>query len=349
MSRHTVFIAQDFMLVEVLEDIARRLAARGIGVIRGPESRPGEKTVFPRERWAEWFGAADIAMFSSRSVCSRDLLEAAPRLVGVVNPTIGLDTVDVQAASELGIIVGHGATPENFNSMAEATVMLALMCLYNPLATSDVLHGRRPRPKPTPTGMWARMLMRRTVGLVGFGRIGRAVAARLQGWDARILVADPYVKPDSLPAHVELVPLERVLGESDVVAVLVAVTPETRKMIGRRELGLMKPEAFLVNTARGDAVDEAALVMALQEKRISGAALDTFEVEPLPAASPLRTLDNVFLTPHMVGHTREVFSSFPPAAEENICRVLAGEPPLYCKNPEAIARWRERLARLAAR
>lgn len=346
MARHTVFIAQDFALVEVMQDIARRLSTRGIEVIRGPESRPGERTIFPRERWQEWFGRASIAMFSSRSMCNRELLEWAPRLIGVVNPTIGLDTVDVAAASELGIIVGHGATPENFNSMAEATVMLMLMCLYNPAATSDVLHGRRPRPKPTPTDMWARMLMGRTVGLVGFGRIGRAVAARLQGWHARILVADPYVKPETMPAYAELAPLERVLSESDIVAVLVAVTPQTRKLIGSRELGLMKREAFLINTARGDAVDETALTQALRERKIAGAALDTFEVEPLPAASPLRSLDNVYLTPHMVGHTREVFSSFPPAAEENILRILAGEPPLYCKNPEAIPRWRERLARL---
>jgi len=348
MACQKVFIAQDFMLVEVLDDIAARLQACGIEIIRGPESRPGEKLDFPRERWPEWFGEASVAMFSSRSRCSRELLTSAPRLVGVVNPTIGLDTVDVKAATELGIIVGHGATPENFNSMAEATVMLILMCMYNPLATSDVLHGRRPRPKPTPRDVWARMVMGKTIGLVGFGRIGRGVVERLQGWHARILAADPHVEPDSVPPYVELVTLERVLCESDLVAVLVAVTPETRKLIGERELGLMKREAFLINTARGDAVDEAALVRALQAKRIRGAALDTFEVEPLPADSLLRGLDNVFLTPHMVGHTQEVFRSFAAAAETNIKRILAGEPPLYCKNPEAIARWHERLARLQA-
>lgn len=346
MVRQKVFIAQDFMLVEVLDDIAARLRARGLEVIRGPQSRPGEKLQFPREGWPEWFGEASVAMFSSRSVCSRELMEYAPRLIGVVNPTIGLDTVDVKAASEIGIIVGHGATPENFNGMAEATVMLMLMCLYNPAASSDVLHGRRPRPKPTPRETWARMLMGKTIGLIGFGRIGRGVAERLQGWQARILAADPYVKPASVPSHVELVPLDRVLRESDLVAVLVAVTPETRKLIGERELGLMKRDAFLINTARGDAVDEAALTRALEAKRIAGAALDTFEVEPLPADSPLRGLDNVFLTPHMVGHTQEVFRSFAAAAETNITRILVGEPPLYCKNPEAIARWQERLARL---
>ena len=148
-SGRTVFIPHDFMLADVLEDVAARLRARGIEVVRGPESVPGEKTVFPRERWDEWFGRADVAMFSSRNRCTRELMQAAPRLRGIVNPTIGLETVDLDAANELSLIVGHGATPENFLSMAEATVMLMLMMLYQPLATQDVLFGRRPGPGPT--------------------------------------------------------------------------------------------------------------------------------------------------------------------------------------------------------
>jgi hypothetical protein len=114
----------------------------------------------------------------------------------------------------------------------------------------------------------------------------------------------------------------------------------------------MKPSAYLVNTSRGEALDEGALYRALREKRIAGAALDSFTVEPLRDDSPLRGLDNVILTPHMVGHTKDVFASFPPAAVENITRILRGEPPLYCKNPEIIPAWkwrRESLIRLDAR
>ena len=108
----------------------------------------------------------------------------------------------------------------------------------------------------------------------------------------------------------------------------------------------MKPTAYLVNTARGQAIDEKALYQALKSRRIAGAALDTFEVEPLPQDSPLRGLDNVFLTPHMVGHTKEVFASFGAAGEENIMRILRGELPLHCKNPQIESAWRKRLARL---
>jgi phosphoglycerate dehydrogenase-like enzyme len=334
------------MLVEVLDEIEGRLRARGIDIVRGPQSRPGEKVVFPREGWAQWFGRAEVAMFSSRNICSREMMASAPRLRGVVNPGIGLETVDLEAADELGIIVGHGATPENFLSVAESTVMLMLMLMYNVRATEEVLRGTRARPRPTPSGMWARMMLGRTVGLVGLGRIARGVVERLAGFGVHILACDPYVAREQAPAGVRMVALDTLLAESDIVGLFVSISTETRGMIDARALSLMKPGAYLVNTSRGEAIDEAALYAALKEKRIAGAALDTFVVEPLPADSPLRTLENVILTPHMVGHTGDVFASFVPAAEENITRILRGEPPLYCKNPGIIPAWRKRLAAL---
>jgi D-3-phosphoglycerate dehydrogenase len=344
MSRHTVFICHDYMLVEVLDEIESRLGRNGIEVLRGPHTTPGKKLVYPKERHAEFFGRAEVMMFSSRSVCSREVMLSAPRLCGIVNPTIGLETVDLAAANELGIIVGHGATPENFLGMAEATVMLILMLMYQPKATEDVLRGRRPRPKPTAKDAWARMLRGRTVGLLGLGRIARGIVERLSGFGVHLVACDPFVGQDKAPAGVKMADLDTLLRSSDIVAVLVSITPESRGMLGERELALMKPSAYLVNTSRGEAIDEGALYRALKEKRIAGAALDSFAVEPLPDDSPLRELDNVILTPHMVGHTQDVFASFPPAAVENITRILRGEPPLYCKNPEIIPAWRRRLA-----
>ena len=115
-------------------------------------------------------------------------------------------------------------------------------------------------------------------------------------------------------------------------------------MVDARALALMTPDAYLLNLARGDLVDEAAVERALRERRIAGAALDVFQVEPLPVDSPLRTLDNAILTPHLVGHTRELYEALAPAALENITRILRGELPLYCKNPQTEGRWRERRA-----
>jgi phosphoglycerate dehydrogenase-like enzyme len=348
MASHTVFLCHDYMLVEIFDEIARRLGAVGIEVIRGPETTPGKKLVYTQERFGELFSRADVMMFSSRSICSREIMLAAPRLRGIVNPTIGLETVDLDACRELGIIVGHGATAENFTGMAESTVMLMLMLMYNPKATEEVLRGTRPRPKPTPTDAWARMLCGRTVGLVGLGRIARGVAERLAGFGVRILAHDPFVKADAAPAGIELTDLDTLLKSSDVVSLHVSITNSARGLIDERALALMKSTAYLVNTSRGEAVEEAALYRALKEKRIAGAALDNFVVEPLPRESPLRELDNVILTPHMVGHTQDVFASFPPGAVENITRILRGELPLYCKNPDIARAWKARLARLSA-
>jgi len=330
-------------MVELLDEIARRLAALDIAVIRGPETTPGKKLVYPRERYGEFFSRAEVMMFSSCSVCSREILLAAPRLRGIVNPTIGLETVDLEACNEFGIIVGHGATPENFTSMVESTVMLMLMLMYKPKATEEVLRGTRSRPKPTSTDAWAKMLFGRTVGLVGLGRIARGVAERLSGFGMRILAHDPFVKADAAPAGIELTDLNTLLESSDIVSLHVSITNSARGLIDERALALMKPTAYLVNTSRGEAVDEAALYRALKERRIAGAALDTFVVEPLPKESLLRELDNVILTPHMVGHTQEMFASLPPAAVENITRILRGQLPLHCKNPEIAPTWMARL------
>ena len=348
MSQHTVFICHDYMLVEVLDEIESRLAQSGIEVLRGPQTAPGKKLVYSKGSYTELFGRAEVMMFSSRSICSREIMLAAPRLRGIVNPTIGLETVDLAAANELGIIVGHGATPENFLGMAEATVMLILMLMYQPRETEAVLRDRRRRPRSTPKDVWARMLRGRTVGLVGLGRIARGVVERLSGFGVNLVACDPFVGRDQAPEGVKMTDLDTLLRSSDIVAVLVSITPESRGMLGERELALMKPSAYLVNTSRGEAIDEAALYRALKEKRIAGAALDSFAVEPLPDDSPLRQLDNVILTPHMVGHTQDAFVSFPPAAVENITRILRGEPPLYCKNPEVIPAWQRRLASLGA-
>jgi phosphoglycerate dehydrogenase-like enzyme len=184
--------------------------------------------------------------------------------------------------------------------------------------------------------------------LIGFGRIARGMVERLQGWSMRIVVADPYVTAESFPVGVDLVDFDSLMATSDVVCATVALTPETRNMLDARAFALMKPEAFFINISRGGVVDEVALEQVLREKCIAGAALDVFQIEPLPADSPLRTLDNCYLTPHLVGHTKGVYGAMAPAAEENTMRILAGEAPLYCKNPEALDRWRTRLARLGS-
>ena len=145
-----------------------------------------------------------------------------------------------------------------------------------------------------------------------------------------------------------MVDLPTLLSTSDVVSVHVTLTDETQHMLGAAELRAMRPDAYLINTARGAAIDQQALYQVLKSGHLAGAALDVFEQEPLPPESPLRELDNVILTPHMVGHSQELMAAIPTAAAENVLRVLRGEAPLYVKNPEIIPAWRQRLASLDA-
>ena len=204
----------------------------------------------------------------------------------------------------------------------------------------QLLRDNAPRPKV----LTACSVRNRTIGLIGMGRIARGVVDRLQGWETEILYFDPYVEQDQAPAGTKKVDMETLLKSSDFVSVHVTVTDETKAMIGAPELAMMKPTAYLVNTARGAALDEQAVYEALKNGTIAGAGLDAFVDEPLPVDSPLRELDNVILTPHMLGHSKDVMDSLPVAALANVGNVMKNEPPLYTKNPQVIEKWKARIA-----
>lgn len=339
-----VFIGRDHALDAVLDRIADALQQQGCRIIRGWPHKPPQPTEYPAESWPELFAPADVIVISTRTRCPRALLEAAPRLRAVLFPTIGTDPIDLADASELTLVVGNGATPENFLCMAEANVLLIAALILN-LPFKERL-TRLNLPRPGPLAIPAHMVRGRTIGFIGFGRISRAIAERLAGWETTFLATDPYVTAEALSDNVKLVDLPTLLAESDVVDIQVTLTRETRHMIGAAELARMKPTAYLINSARGGIVDEQALVEALKSGQLAGAALDVFEKEPLPADHPLRDLENVILTSHIAGHSLETNESFIPAAVESVRRVLRGEPPVYVRNPGVLAAWRERVARL---
>ena len=169
-----------------------------------------------------------------------------------------------------------------------------------------------------------------TVGVVGYGHIGTRVVRLLRAFGSRILVTDPYVQlsREDREAGVEKVGLDLLLAQADVVSLHARVTAETTGFIGRRELGLMKPTAYLINTARGPLVDYAALYEALQARRIAGAGLETFAIEPVPPDLPLLKLPNVTLTPHIAGASRATVRRSAAMVAEEVRRYIAGEPPL---------------------
>ena len=337
-----IFVCNDSGLASLIDPIAATLQARGHDVVRGPRDTPGQAKTYDAEERAALIDEADVAVFTGRHACPRELLAGARRLRGVCTPVIGVESIDLAAANELGVIVGHGAVRGNIVGMAEATVMLMLMLFYDVETNIRRIHAdvwRRP-------GHHGHQVEGKTIGLIGFGRIAREVTSRLAPFGVKIITYSPRARPEDLPPGVEKVDLDTLLSISDLVSVLTGLTPETRNMLDAGKLALMKPTAYLVNTGRGPVIDEAALIEVLRERRIAGAALDTFVIEPLPSDSPLLTLENVILTPHCVGHTVEGWDEFGPALVENVERILAGKLPLYCKNPEAEAAWRRRLAKL---
>jgi phosphoglycerate dehydrogenase-like enzyme len=314
----------------VFASVEAEFRGRGAGVIRHASeasflAAPGA------------LATADILYCMGTLPVSRAMLECAPKLRAVVTPFIGTDAFDEGAATALAIVIANGQVPENYLSMAEVTVMLMLAALYNLRDKEDAFRRNLPRPQR----QTARMLRGKTVGLIGFGRVARAIADRLAPWEARLLACAPRLHAP-LPPHVTRVELDELLRTSDIVSLHANLNDETRGLLDAARLSLLKPDAILINTARGGIVDEAALARWAAANPEAKIVLDVFAAEPLPQDSPLRALPNAVLTPHLVGHTRETAAAVPKAAIENIARALAGQPPLYVRNPAALPAWRRR-------
>ena len=280
-------------------------------------------------------------VLSVPATLTRRVMEQSPNLKVLVNSMIGYEQIDVQAATELGIMVCNSPTPENFVSVAESSIALMTMLAKRLKRKEARIRG----------GEWSQgsdrgfLLWRKTIGLVGLGRTGSEVAKRLVGWDVRVICADPYASLDHATSlGVELVDLPTLLRESDFVSIHVVITPETFNMIGEEQLRMMKPTAYLVNTARGEAIEEEAMQRAIKENWIAGAALDVFHQEPLPADSPMRNLDpeRVFLTPHNIAHTDASLVANRAMAVETLVTALSGEVPGPVVNPDVLSQWRAR-------
>lgn len=282
------------------------------------------------------------------SPITRRIMESSDDLRIVAKYTIGVDDVDVQAATDLGILVCHGPTESNWGGVAEGAIAMMLALLKKTREKDEFVKNggwRDPSLEGTYLGRRQDGHPGITLGLIGLGRIGSRVAQMLAPWRIRIIACDPYVPKDRFVLNdVEEVDLPTLLRESDVVSLHVVLTQETRHMIGAAELAQMKPTAVFVNTSRGKTHDEAALAEALGGGRIAAAALDVFEDEPLAEDSPLRALGNkVLMSPHAVSYNQG--SGLKPGIEwatRSILTALNGEVPDNVYNTEVIPKWRER-------
>ncbi|KYZ75964.1 D-glycerate dehydrogenase [Anaerosporomusa subterranea] len=256
------------------------------------------------------------------------LLDAAPKLKVVSQPAVGYDNIDIAACSKRGIPVGN--TP---GVLTDATADLAMTHILT--AARRFCEGwnfvRSGEWKYNiPTFMLGTDVKGKALGIVGFGQIGQAVAARARAFGMRIAYFDPMPKTVS---DCEFMPLDKLLSESDFISLHVALTPETKHLISKEKFALMKSSAILINMARGPIVDSAALIEALKTRKIAFASLDVFDPEPIPADHPILTLDNVVITSHMGSSTVETRTAMALIAAENLINGLENKPLRFCVNP----------------
>lgn len=256
-------------------------------------------------------------------------------LIGIARG--GFENLDVAAATQRGII-GVRVLGRNAEAVAEFTVGLMLSETRN-IARAHLAIKQGTWRKQFINSASIPELKGKTVGVIGFGRIGRLVVRKLASFGVKLLVYDPSIKADEvLGSNAELVGMDRLVAESDVISLHARLTETSRGLIGKAEFQRMKPTAYLINTARAGLVDMEALVQSLEKQQIAGAALDVFDIEPLPASHPLLALDNVTLTSHLAGTTREVVTRSPELLLDEIKRLMDGQLPSSLVNPIVLKR-----------
>ena len=302
-----------------LYEVMREEAPPGLQLLFLDSGRPEEvREKLPR---------ADAILIADAPLTT-EMIQQAAKLKMVQHQGVGYERIDVKALAKAGVPLAlcPAGTDE---AVGEHTVLLMLAALKRLVAAHDAMVA----------GKWLRWELRmstrdlygKTVGLIGFGRTGRAVAKRLRGFGVRLIANDPYITlsdRERAEFGVTLVSKEILLREADIVSLHVPLTEETRHLIGRPDLAQMKPSAVLINVSRGGVIDQPAVYEALKDRRIMAAGFDVYSTEPLPAGDPLTTLDNVVLTPHIAAGTLDAFRTKLRFALGNIARVMGGEEPL---------------------
>lgn len=311
-----------------LNDVFERVAAQVQAA--GHRCRLFDNDAALRSATGEW-PHVEVLLGMGTFKLDEGFLSQAGQLRGALSVITGIEGFDLPLASRHGVALSNGGVPENSLSVAEATVLMLLAVFYDLNGAQKLLRENQPRPSHLST----RMLYKRRIGFIGYGAIAREVARRLSTWDLEMVYttrtarveADDFARP---------VPLDELLQTSDAVVVLAPLNAQSRHLLDKDRLSSMKRGAVLVNMSRGGICDEEALVELLRDGHLAGAALDTFEIEPLPMSSPLRGLPNVVLTPHMIGHTADSHDAIERRVLSNTLRLLEGRLPEPLLNPDAL-------------
>jgi len=314
--------------------VAEPLSAAGIDLLSTEhevDNRPG----LARDELLHALPDYDALVVRSGVKVDAQAIDAGRRLKVIGRAGVGVDNIDVDAATAAGVVVVNAPTA---NTIAAAELTIGLIyALARNIAAADASLRR---------GEWRRAdfmgmeLRGKTLGIVGLGKIGLAIADRARAMEMELVGSDPFVAAEAAAEHgIELVELGELLRRSDVVTVHVPLNDATRGLIDERALRLMKPSAFVINVARGGVVDEKALAEALHAGRLAGAAIDVYESEP-PRDSPLLSAPNTILTPHLGASTREAQAKAGVEVAQQVLDVLAGRPARYAVNspPAGVAR-----------
>ncbi len=311
--------------------VADTIGEEGINILQGcaeVDIRPG----LGPEELISIIGDYDALVVRSQTQVTRDVIEAGKKLQIIARAGVGVDNIDVDEATRRGIVVVNAPTG-NTTAAAEHTIALMLaLARHIPQANAVLKAGEWRRNDFT--GIEVR---NRTMGIIGLGNVGSEVARRARGLEMKVIAYDPFISVDfARNFQVELVTKERLLKESDFITLHIPLTASTKRMIGTKELALVKPSVRIINTARGGLIDEEALVKAMDEGRVAGAAFDVFTTEPI-TSSILFENDNIIVTPHLGASTTEAQAMVAEDVAEQIVAVFKGQPARYAVNAPLIS------------
>jgi len=307
------------------------IAEDGVAALKRSGAEVDVRTGLSPEELRDCVNGYDALVVRSETKVTKEIIEAAGSLQVVGRAGIGVDNIDLDAATEKGIVVVNAPTG-NVISAAEHTIALMLsLSRHIPEANASLRSGNWERGRFQGTEVRGK-----TLGIIGLGQVGSEVARRARGLEMRVLAHDPFVPEERARVlGVDLVELDALIKESDYITVHTTLTEGTQRLIGEAELRSMKPSARVINTARGGIVDEAALKRALDEGWIAGAAIDVFEQEPL-TSHPLFESDKIVVTPHLGASTAEAQERVAVDVAEQILAVLNGKPARYAVNAPLI-------------
>jgi D-3-phosphoglycerate dehydrogenase / 2-oxoglutarate reductase len=300
--------------------VAERVAAAGLDRLREAGHEVVDLAGAPRETLLGELASADALLVRSATKVDAALLAAAPKLSVVGRAGVGVDNVDVPAATARGVLVLNAPTANVVSATEHTFALLFALLRQVPAASASMEHGKWEKSK-----FVGSELAGKTLGIVGLGQVGSRVASRARSFEARVVAFDPFLpEPRARELGVPLLPLPELLAASDIVTLHATAGEKGKPLIGAAELAKMRPGAILVNVARGSLVDRGALLAALESKHLAGAALDVFDPEPPSADDPLLKLPNVIATPHLGASTVEAQERVSLQTVESLLEALSG-------------------------